>query len=111
LSFQGGTTMDEVERAVRSGNAAQLSKFFDNNVDLTLPDKSDTYSNRQAETIMRDFFSNYGVRSFEVKHKGGSAGSKFFIGDLTTKNGGTLRVTCYLKDKGDKQVLQKITVQ
>ena len=36
--------IDEVIGALRSGNAGELAKYFDENVELTLPDKSDNYS-------------------------------------------------------------------
>ena len=49
--------MDSVVIALKSGNANLLSRFFDNRVDISLPDKSDNYSRSQAEMVMKDFFS------------------------------------------------------
>lgn len=54
-SFIQQSSIDEVINAMRSGNSAELSKYFDDNVDLTLPDKSDSYSKAQAQLIVRDF--------------------------------------------------------
>src|ERR1044071_2767986 len=59
--------IDEVVSAVRSGNSAEVAKYFDSRVDIALPDKSDTYSKAQAEMIIRDFFNSKGVTGFEVK--------------------------------------------
>jgi hypothetical protein len=43
-SFGQQSSIDQVVGALRSGNAAELSKYFDDNVELSLPVKSDSYS-------------------------------------------------------------------
>jgi hypothetical protein len=65
-------SIDEVIGALRVGNSTELSKYFDDNVELTLPDKSDSYSKAQAQLIVKDFFGNNGVKGFDLKHKGDS---------------------------------------
>ena len=102
--------IDAVILALNAGNAAQLSKFFDNRIDIGLPDKSDNYSRTQAEMIIREFFSNNGVRNFEIKHKSEKAGSNYCVGTLKTKSG-DFRTTVFMKQKGDKQYLQDISFQ
>ena len=57
-SFVQQSNIDEVIGALRSGNSSELSKYFDENVELTLPDKSDSYSKAQAQLIVKDFFAN-----------------------------------------------------
>ena len=52
---------------MKSGNISQLSRFLDTRVDISLPEKSDTYSKSQAEMIIRDFFNTNVVRNFLVK--------------------------------------------
>ncbi|MBS1665980.1 MAG: DUF4783 domain-containing protein [Bacteroidetes bacterium] len=110
LSFKPAFSIDEVAVAMRSGNAAQLSRYLDNRVDISLPDKADTYSKTQAEMIIRDFFTTNGVETFEVKHKGENGGSEFCIGILKTKNG-DFRTVLFMRLKGDKQFLQEIRFQ
>jgi len=109
-SFKAFDGIDEVISALRGGNATELSKYIDESVDITLPDKSDSYSKAQATVILRDFFSNNGVRSFDVKHKGDNAGSQFCIGTLNT-NSGSYRTTIFMKTKNGKQVLKEIRFQ
>jgi len=110
LSFKPAFSIDEVAVAMRSGNVAELSKYLDNRVDITLPDKTDTYSKTQAEMIIRDFFTTNAVQTFEVKHKGENGGSEFCIGTLKTKNG-NFRTVLFMRLKGDKQFLQEIRFQ
>jgi hypothetical protein len=102
--------IDDIVIALKAGNASNLSKYFDNRIDLSLPDKSDNYSRTQAEMIIKDFFSNQGVRNFELKHKGEKAGSNYCVGILQTRSG-NFRTTLFMKLKGDKQYLQDISFQ
>ncbi len=104
------SSIDEVISAIRSGNSGELSKYFDDNVELTLPDKSDSYSKAQAQLIVRDFFNNNGVKGFDLKHKGDSPGGHFCIGTLQT-NAGNFRTNVFMKVKGGKEVIKEIRFQ
>ncbi|MBS1603363.1 MAG: DUF4783 domain-containing protein [Bacteroidetes bacterium] len=110
VSFRPLYTLDEITVAIRAGNAGQLSRFLDNRVDISLPEKSDTYSKIQAEMIIRDFFSTNGVQNFLVKRRGTNGGSEFCMGVLQTRNG-DYRTTFFIKQKGDKQYLQELRFQ
>jgi hypothetical protein len=103
-------SIEEVVSAMKSGNANQLSRYFDDRIDITLPGKNDNYSKSQGELILKDFFSNNDVKDFQIKHKGENNGSQFCFGVLQTKNG-NFRTKLYMKQKGDKQVLQEIGFQ
>jgi hypothetical protein len=109
-SFSPAYSIDDVLKALRSGNATQLAKYFDTRVDISLPNKSDNFSRNQAEMILRDFFATYEVKNFEVKHKGENNGSQFCIGVLQTKNG-NFRTKLYMKQKGSEQVVQELAFQ
>lgn len=109
-SFTFFSSIDEVITAMKTGNATDIARFFDNTVEINTPDKSSSYSKSQAELVLKDFFSSHAVKSFTVIHKGENAGSQFCIGTLVTK-GGSYRTTIFMKQKGDKQVLQGITFE
>ncbi len=102
--------IDEVIKSLRSGNASELAKHLDDNVELTLPDKSDNYSKAQAQVILKDFFSNNAVRGFELKHKGDSPGGHYCIGTLQTGSG-SFRTNVFMKVKGSKEVVREIRFQ
>jgi hypothetical protein len=110
VSFTPYYSIEEVVNAMRSGNASQLSKYFDDRVDISIPGKNDNYSKSQGELILKDFFSNNDVKDFQIKHKGENNGSQFCFGVLQTKNG-NYRTKLYMKQKADKQVLQEIGFQ
>jgi hypothetical protein len=109
-AFIQQSIIDEMVGAFKTGNSSKLALYFDNVVAVTLPDKSDSYSKTQAETIIRDFFANNPVKGFDVMHKGDNNGSQFFIGTLQTKNG-SYRTTVFLKQKGERQFLQEIKLE
>ena len=102
--------IDEVIGALRGGNSTELSKHFDDNVELTLPDKSDSYSKAQAQLIVKDFFGNNGVKGFDLKHKGDSPGGHFCIGTLQT-SAGNFRTNVFMKTKNGKEVVKEIRFQ
>jgi hypothetical protein len=106
-SFTFFLSIDEVVNAFKKGDAAQIARYFDNTVEITMPDKSNNYSKNQAEIVLKDFFTTNSVKTFEVTHKGENAGSQYCIGTLVTKNG-SFRTTVYMKQKSDKQLLQEI---
>jgi hypothetical protein len=109
-SFTLQSSIDGVITAIRSGNSTELSKYFDDNIELTLPDKSDSYSKAQAQLIVKDFFSNNGVKGFDLKHKGDSPGGHFCIGTLQT-NAGNFRTNVFMKSKSGREVVKEIRFQ
>jgi hypothetical protein len=107
VSLSSFISVDEVVSAIKNGSVSQLSKYFDNTVEITFTDKSNTYSKSQAELVLKDFFNSNVVRGFQIMHKGDNPGAQFLIGTLDTKNG-EYRTTIYMKQKGDKQLLQEL---
>lgn len=106
-SFTFTTGINDIISALKNGNATEIAKYFDNTVEITLPEKSNSYSKSQGELILRDFFNNNTVKGFSIIHQGENAGSQYCIGTLITKSA-SFRTTIYMKQKGDKQTLQEI---
>lgn len=100
-------SIDDVVSAIRNGDATEVAKYIHNTVEITLPDKSNSYSKSQAEVVLRDFFNTNVVKSFDVLRKGDNAGSQYILGTLQTKNG-VYHTTFFLKQRGDKQTLQEL---
>jgi len=109
-SFSVLPGIDEIISALKNGNSSEIAKYFDNTVEIGLPDKSNSYSKSQAEVVIRDFFSNNPVKGFEVLHKGENSGSQYCIGKLITKNA-TYRTTVFMKQKGNLQTIQEVRIE
>lgn len=75
--------------AIRKGDARALSLCFDQRIDLTFSDKTTTCSRKQAELIIRKFFSKVEPTNFTNAQQGDSHNNntKFLIGNMTTGNG------------------------
>ena len=109
-AFKPIAGLDDVINALRSGNAAEVGKYVDENVELSLPDKSDNYSKAQAVMILKDFFATNGVTGFETKHTGDNSGNQFCIGTLHTKSG-DYRTTVFMKTRNGRQSVKEIKFQ
>jgi hypothetical protein len=107
MSFTILSGINEVIGDLKAGNSSEIAKYFDNTVEITLPEKSNSYSKSQGELILRDFFNTNAVKGFTIIHQGENAGSQYCIGTLITKSG-SFRTTIYMKQKGDKQIVQEI---
>lgn len=94
----------KISQAIKASNSSELSKYFNNSIDLTIPGSEGTYSKVQAEQIIRSFFVKYPPVSFTINHKGNSNdGSIYAIG---TYNSSTKSFrTYYLAKPIEKQLL------
>ncbi len=107
MAFSVALSISDIVNALKTGNAAEISRYFDNTVEITLPEKTNSYSKSQGEVILRDFFNNNTVKGFNIIHQGENAGSQYCIGTLVTSTA-SFRTTIYMKQKGNKQTLQEI---
>jgi hypothetical protein len=110
VSYRSFDSMNAVVTAIRSGNINKLSIFFDDRVDISLPEKSDTYSKAQAQMVIGDFFNTNGIPNFKITQQGESGGIEFCAGILQTRSG-NYRTTLFFKRKADKHFLQEIRFQ
>ncbi len=101
------TDLDRISLAIQTGNAKELAKYFDNNVEITIFDKEDTYSKAQAEMVLKDFFTKQKPASFKIIHNGNSNHSQYAIGTLITAQG-SFRTYIYLKNKGENLYIQEL---
>lgn len=85
---QGGV-MDGVKSAMKAGSSKDLARNFSSVVELTLNGKEATsYSNTQAEFVMKNFFSKNTPVDFTYTHQGSSdKGQQYAIGTYTSKSG------------------------
>lgn len=106
-SFVNYAGIDDVIAALKTGSSANVAKYFDNTVEISMPDKTNNYSKSQGELVLKDFFASNPVKSFEIIHKGENGGSQYCIGTLQTRNG-DYRTTIFMKKKDNRQVLQEL---
>ncbi len=96
--------------AIKAGNAAELSKFMNSTVELLLLDKEDFYKKNVAETILRDFFTEYRTKDFIIRHQGARNDAQYAIGNLETEKG-NFRVYFLLKKVDQELLIHQIRIE
>ncbi len=101
---------DEIILSLKSGNAKILSEYFNQNVELMVPENDNVYSKAQAQLIVNDFFTTYSTQGFSVIHQGGKEGAQYVIGNLSTKKG-SFRVYFLLKNNNGKDYIHQLRIE
>ncbi len=100
-----------IAEAIRKGNVNDLSNYFNSTIDLTIPGKEGSFSKAQASQIVKDFFTKYPPKTFEIKHQGSSSdGSNYTIGSLVTPKG-KFRTYYLIKNVSGKFFIQQLTFE
>ncbi|HVN56901.1 MAG TPA: DUF4783 domain-containing protein [Bacteroidales bacterium] len=99
-----------IPMAFRAGNAAELSKYLHTTVQILLLGKEDFYKKNIAETILKDFFSQYHSRDFIIRHQGGTNDAQYAIGSLKTDKA-DFRVYFLLKKVGSELLIHQIRIE
>lgn len=101
---------DEIIASLKLGNARALSEYFNQNVELVVPENDNVYSKAQAQLIVSNFFSSHSPQNFSVIHQGGKEGAQYVIGNLGTQKG-TFRVYFLLKKSDGKDFIHQLRIE
>ena len=96
--------------AIKAGNASELSKYMNSTVELLLLDKEDFFKKNVAETILKDFFSEYQTKDFIIRHQGAKNDAQYAIGNLKTGKG-DFRVYFLLKKVDQALLIHQIRIE
>ncbi|OFY19637.1 MAG: hypothetical protein A2W98_10255 [Bacteroidetes bacterium GWF2_33_38] len=96
--------------ALKVGNAAELAKNFNTEVELVILETEEVYSKAQSEIILKDFFAKNKPNDFKILHQGGKEDSKYGIGNLSTSNN-VFRVYFLLKMKNEKLLIHQLRIE
>jgi Domain of unknown function (DUF4783) len=97
----GNPGLDAISKAISSGDADALSKYFAENLEISIMDKEASYTKTQATEVVRTFFGSNKPKGFSPVHNGTSRESsdQYCIGNMASANG-NYRVYIYLKTTG-----------
>ena len=106
---QGNPGLEAISTALNTGDVETLSKYFADNVEISIQDKEQVYSKAKATEVLRSFFDANKPKSFSQLHKGTSRESsdQYCIGNLSATTG-NYRVYLYLKVSGNSVNIQEI---
>jgi hypothetical protein len=101
----------QIGSSLSSGNATELSGYFNTMVDISIPGTEDSFGKTQATRILQDFFSKYPVKSYKTNKQGSSTdGSQFSIGRMEAGNK-IFRVYYLMKKSSDKYLIHQFQIQ
>ncbi|MEM7107209.1 MAG: DUF4783 domain-containing protein [Bacteroidota bacterium] len=102
--------VESIKTAMKSGSSKELSKYFSQNVDVTIDGDIQPFSKTQAEYELRDFFKNHVPDNFSIIHQGASKGGLHFaIGQYVSKSD-TFRIFFRIKGTEGKYLIHEITI-
>ncbi len=101
---------NEIILCLKTGNAKDLSAYFNQNVELVVQENDNVYSKAQAQLIVNDFFSSHNPQNFSVIHQSGKEGAQYVIGNLETKKG-SFRVYFLLKKNDGKDYIHQLRIE
>jgi hypothetical protein len=106
---QGNPSLDAISQALSAGDVETLSKYFADNVEISIQDNEQLYPKAKAKSVVSDFFGNNKPKSFQQVHQGTSRESSdhYCIGNLSATKG-NYRVYLYLKSNGGKLQINEI---
>lgn len=106
---QGTPALEAISTALGAGDVDALSKYFADNVEISIQDKEQVYTKSKAAEVLKGFFDSNKPKAFAQVHKGQSRenSDQYCIGNLTA-NAGTYRVYLYLKVSGTNISIQEM---
>lgn len=97
----GRSPIEDIVNAIKTNRVADMEKYFDNFVPITINGTQTLYSHNQAEVVLKDFFEKNSPKDFQVMDNGApDATSKFVIGAFNTPGGVKYNVYILMRLKG-----------
>ena len=101
------STIEKVASAIKSADSNALASFFNTSVEVTTPDADNMYSSKQATFVIKEFFSNYALKNFEILHQGNS-GITYYATGSTSTDKGNFDTNIFIKNTGGKYLITQI---
>ncbi|MFC0516152.1 DUF4783 domain-containing protein [Mucilaginibacter angelicae] len=103
--------IDNVANLLKAGNTRELSKLFANNVEITIMEEENVYSQNQATVILDKFFAKNKPQGIKLLHKVNSGGNYHFGVYILNTDKGEFRVTITLKDAGKSTNVVELKIE
>jgi len=105
-----GKLPNEIINATRNGNANALASYFNNKIEIVLPNKSGVFSKEQAKYLIKNFFEKNPPTSFQIIHQGERENATFAIGRYNYR-GGQFRLVFLTKNNGRQTLIHQLRVE
>ncbi len=112
LSFSAnGQDISGITKAIQQGDSKTLASYFSDNVDLKIPKTDGVFSKQQAELILKSFFEEGQVNSYELKHQGKSKNESYYLIGSLLKENHHYRTYILLMKKAEKHQILEFNVE
>jgi Domain of unknown function (DUF4783) len=112
FSFSGKAQTEifnPVRDAIKTGNAKEVVKYFNQSVDINLEGTVNTHSKAQAEFVLRDFFKKHPITEFKIVHTGSSKGGLQFAIGKYISSGEIFNVLMRVREVGTSYLVHEIS--
>lgn len=108
-TLDGNPNIEAISTALKTGDVETLSRFFADQVEVSINEKEQVYSKSGAKTALKSFFDSTQPQGFVAIHQGTSRESsdQYCIGNLSTA-GDKYRVYIYFKVVGGNTLIQEL---
>lgn len=108
VSYAQDDVFRQIESAVQSGDATVISQMIKGTADITIGEEEGTYTNTQAEFVLKSFFQKTPPRTAKLMHRGTSNNMVYSIGTYTSTNNTSMRLYILLKQDSGRYYLQEL---
>ena len=107
-SYAQNQVIASAKTAMKAGKAEDISRYFNDLVEINFEDEKSSYNKQQAEFVLKEFFQKYPALDFQYVHQGSSKeGMRFAIGTYTY-NGGRFRVFMLIKETEGQYIIDML---
>ncbi len=113
FSFAPRQEVDEIVRALQTADADNIAAYFDNMIDLKLPDNVNEIKNinkNQAGIKLKSFFNENNVKGFDLTSKREMGGLMAITGKLSAGTKSGYNITLMLKEKSGRYSIITVRV-
>jgi hypothetical protein len=104
------TVPSDLVNALSRGDAAAMSAWFHQSLEMSILEEDYETSKNQATRILESFFKSHKASGFNVSFEGTKEQSKYAIGTLSTSNG-NFRVKLFFLDKEGKRLIYYLSIE
>jgi uncharacterized lipoprotein YajG len=97
----------KIEAAFKANNASALEPLMNQTVEISLLGNDQTYAQKQAVFVLKEFFTQHPVKSFSFLHKGLNNNNHYAVGSYVSTNG-AYDVNVYVKKHNQEFKIEQI---
>jgi hypothetical protein len=98
-----------LKAAIKAGNADELAKHFNQNLDVNIEGNLNAFSKTQATFAVAEFFKAHPPTDFNIVHKGSSPGGLQFAIGKYVSNKDSYTVLMRVRESGNTRMIHEIS--